>query len=138
MQRLRKQITSISTTNRSRVTNGTRLLQNIDGRSAASRRFRDLVRGYEAEFNITSESDKTMIRTAALLTLKGEEIQAAVVRGERADGDDIVRMAGSVRRVLSNLKRRADANAPMAQPSLHDHLASYDAEAPEDVEEGDD
>src|SRR5258705_8679403 len=39
--------------NRSRVTNGTRLLQGIDGRSASARRFRDLVRAYEAEFNIS-------------------------------------------------------------------------------------
>jgi hypothetical protein len=112
MQRLHKQVTPISTTNRSRVTNGTRLLQGIDGRSPAARRFRDLVRAYEAEFNITSESDKTMIRTAAMLTLKAEEMQAAVVRGERAEGDDIVRTAGYVRRVLSNLRRRADAHAP--------------------------
>jgi hypothetical protein len=120
------------------VTNGTSLLQGIDGRSASARRFRDLIRGYEAEFNITSKSDKAMIRTAAMLTLKGEEMQAAVVRGERADGDDIVRIAGSVRRVLSNLKRRVDANAPTAQPSLHARLASYDAEPPEDVEGEDD
>ena len=45
MQRLRKQITSISTTNRSCVTNGTRLLTGIDGRGAIARRFRDILRG---------------------------------------------------------------------------------------------
>jgi hypothetical protein len=99
MQRLRKPVTDISTTNRSRATNGTRLLTGVDGRSRAARRFRDLIRSYEAEFNISSESDKTMIRTAAMLALKAEEMQAAVVRGERTDGDDIVPMAGSVRRV---------------------------------------
>jgi len=44
MQRLPKPIASISTFNRSRVSNGTLLLQGIDGRSASARRFRDLIR----------------------------------------------------------------------------------------------
>ena len=37
MQRLYKQVTGISATNRSRVTNGTQLLLGVDGRSPSAR-----------------------------------------------------------------------------------------------------
>jgi hypothetical protein len=64
MQRLRKPIASISTFNRSRVSNGTLLLQGIDGRSAPARRFRDLIHSYLEDFDVVSEADETLIRTA--------------------------------------------------------------------------
>jgi hypothetical protein len=35
---------------RSRTTNGAQLLIGIDGRSAQARRFRDILRGYQREF----------------------------------------------------------------------------------------
>jgi hypothetical protein len=78
------------------VSNGTLLLQGIDGRSASARRFRDLIRSYLEDFDVVSEADETLIRTAAMLTLGLEGMTAAMVRGERAEGDDVVRMAGQL------------------------------------------
>jgi hypothetical protein len=51
-------------------------------RILASRRFRDLMRGHEEEFGNLTVGDQSLIRTAALLALKCEEMQSAVVRGE--------------------------------------------------------
>ena len=104
MQRLRKPVASISTFNRSRVSNGTLLLQGIDGRSASARRFRDLIRSYGEDFDVASEADETLIRTAAMLTLRCEGMTAAMLRGERTEGDDIVRMPG----LLVSLRYRSD------------------------------
>jgi len=60
-----------------------------------------------------------------------------MVRGERAEGDDVVRMADQLRRVLADLKSRAQASAP-ATPSILDHYAaSHDADAHEDADIGD-
>ena len=49
MQPVRPPIARNSTTNRSAVTNGSKLLVGIDGRSPTARRFRDLVEAYSAE-----------------------------------------------------------------------------------------
>jgi hypothetical protein len=38
-------------TTRSKVSNGTLLFANIDGRTSSARRFRDLVQNFEAEFD---------------------------------------------------------------------------------------
>jgi hypothetical protein len=64
MQRVHNRVTGISATNRSRVTNGTQLLVGVDGRSPNGRRFRDLVRAYEAEFGSATEVDRNLIRQA--------------------------------------------------------------------------
>lgn len=136
MQRLRKSVTGISTTNRSRVTNGTRLLMGVDGRSATARRFRDLVRSYESEFESTSEADRNLIRQAALLALKSEQLQAAVVRGEPVDADTLTKLAGQSRRVVGDLRRKAEASAP-APISIHEHL-SRGSEPEDDAEDGGD
>src|SRR3954466_9921248 len=92
---------------RSRVTNGTRLFlasAGVDYRSPKARRFKDLVDAYQREFEVTTESDMNLVRDAAGLTLKCEEMQAAQIRGENIASDEIVRMSGARRRVLSELK----------------------------------
>jgi len=132
---LRKSVTGISTTNRSRVTNGTRLLTGVDGRSAEARRFRDLVRSYESEFESTSEADRNLIRQAALLALKSEHLQAAVVRSEPVDADTLTKLAGQLRRVLGDLRRKAEEQAP-APISLHEHLSRSAEPLDDDGEEG--
>jgi hypothetical protein len=45
---------------RSRITNGRRLLNNIDGRSLEARRYKDLLELYMAEFNVTTEAGQTL------------------------------------------------------------------------------
>jgi hypothetical protein len=123
MQRVRTPIAGISAVNRSRVTNGTTLLAGVDGRSHQARRFRDLVQAYGQEFSVASELDRGLIRQAAMLALKSEQLQAAIVRGEDVDADTITKLAGQQRRALADLRRRATATAP-APISILDHLAA--------------
>jgi len=113
---------------RSKVTNGTRLFQNVDGRSSLARRFRDLVRAYEAEAGgPLTEVERGLIRQAAALTLRSEEMQAAIVRGDDIDNDALIRISGEARRILSSILANAAKNKP-ATPSLQDHLAKRAAE----------
>lgn len=120
MQRPSQQLASGSPFSRSRLTNG-RLP--IDGRSIQARRFRDLMRGYEGEFEIISELDRALVRTAATLSLKIEEMEAAQLRGEPMDAGDLTRLAGERRRTLADLRRRGEATSP-APINLFDQLAA--------------
>lgn len=122
MQRVHRTVTGISTTNRSRVSNGSKLLPGIDGRSPQARRFRDLILGYTAEFEAANEFDKALIRQAAFLVIKAEDLQAKQLRGEDVDSDEVIRLTGQLRRVLVSLRRRAEAGEPIA-PSVSDHWA---------------
>lgn len=128
MQGVRKPVTGISATNRSRVTNGTQLLIGVDGRSPTARRFRDLIRAYEDEFDITTEADRVLVRQAALLALRSEQLQAAVVNGEAVDTELLTNLSGQIRRLLADLRRKAQQSAP-APASILDHLAASGEDA---------
>jgi hypothetical protein len=136
MQRVHRTINGISTTNRSRVSNGTKLLAGVDGRSPEARRFRDLIRGYEAEFETASDFDKSLIREAAFLVLKTEDLQSRHLRGENVGSDEIVRLSGQLRRVLTALKRRSAAGAPSTPMSLAEQLAGHDFPNDDGEDEG--
>jgi hypothetical protein len=123
MTRRRKPIAARLDINRSRVSNNSLLLVGIDGRSAAARRYRDLVVAFEREFKCATESERTLIRNAALMTVKLEEMAAATIRGEHVDIGDMTRTIGSQRRILNTLEKRTDADAP-AILSLAEHLAA--------------
>ena len=43
---------------------------------AEARRFRDIIRGYEAEFETANDFDGSLIKEAAFLALKAENLQA--------------------------------------------------------------
>jgi hypothetical protein len=77
----------------SRITNGTKLLDGIDGRSASARRFKDLIAGLARdEFGGAenlSIAELGLLRQAAALMLSAEQMQAAVVRGELANADEL-------------------------------------------------
>jgi hypothetical protein len=98
-------------TSRSAVTNGSKLLAGVDGRSAGARRFRDLIRAIEAEAAAPiREAKRGLIRQAAALTLRTEQLQAAIVRGENVDGDHLIRIAGTVRRLMVAIQKTNDAD----------------------------
>src|SRR5438477_12987956 len=137
MQGVRKQVTGISTTNRSRVTNGTRLLDGIDGRSPIARRFRDGLRGLLVEFDVTSEADQALVRQAAVLSILSEQLQAQMVRGEPVCAKTLTNLSGQLRRILADLRQRTDQRGP-APPSLHEHIAAYGTTLDVQDDEGDD
>jgi hypothetical protein len=119
--------TSVSLTNRSAVTNGTRVLDGVDGRSAGGRRFRDLIRDFSKPFGgleALGEGDRVLIRQAAALALRAEAMQAAIINGEAVDHDALIRLSGEARRILSSIKRRAER--PKG-PALNHYLAGHSA-----------
>ena len=122
-------LTSASTTNRSRVTNGSALLHGIDGRSASARRYRDLQISFADDLGgaaALTEADKSLVRQAAALTVKSEEMQGAIIRGEPVDDEQLVRLTNAASRALTALRRKAGAKAP-AKRTLADIIAGSSA-----------
>jgi hypothetical protein len=133
MQGITVDIAARSPTTRSKVTNGSRLLRGIDGRSADARRYRDLIvelvreHGGESALSI---SGLAMVRQAASLMLRCEQEQARVVRGEPVNEDALVRLSSEARRILSALRRRTakrERNVDLAA-----YLAASTPRSPDD------
>lgn len=111
---------------RSAVTNGSKALAGVDGRSATARRYRDLIADFANELGGTNQlttAEQGLLRQAATLTLRAEQLAAAVVRGEAVDGDELIRLSGEARRILTSLRKRAGAS-PTTHIPLRDQLAA--------------
>jgi hypothetical protein len=117
--------------------NGGIALPRSDGRTLASRRFRQLCEAFAAELGTPlSEVDQNMVRQAAGLVLAAEKFQADVVNGADVNPDALVRVSSEARRILATLRAKAAKNKP-AGPDLASYLATaYPAKADaEPVEE---
>jgi hypothetical protein len=104
------------------------MLRGIDGRSAEARRFRDLVEGFAADFGTTppGEREMALVRQAAAITVQAESMQAAIVRGEDVDPEQLTRLMNVQTRTLKELglKKRG-----RQQPSLADYLGKQSGAA---------
>jgi hypothetical protein len=109
-----------SPASRSKVSNGSALHQNVDERSSGARRFRDLVAAFSSDLGDLSEADLALVRTAAALTLKSEQMQAQLAAGEIVDSDALIRLAGTTRRSLASIQARAK---PKANETLQEYLS---------------
>lgn len=114
---------------RSAVSNGSRALTGIDGRSALARRYRDLLVALgEGLGGDVDETERLQIRNAATLQLHAEDLTARMVRGEPVDPEALSRATNGATRALAALrKRKATRKAPGA--SLADFLAARKATA---------
>ena len=97
---------------RSRITNGSTLLPDIDGRSKAARRFKDVAFAIVEDMggeDCVSEGQRQLIRRAAGLSVVLEQREAALVNGDDIDSEEWVRLTNVLVRVLSvlGLRRRA-------------------------------
>jgi hypothetical protein len=136
MQTAHKPIARTSTTNRSAVTNGSKLLVGIDGRSPTARRFRDLMQAFEAEIGgDLTEVERGLVKQAAALTLRSEQMQADIVNGKPVDSDALIRISSTAKRILGAIGERAGKRKP-AVPSLHDHIAANYATTDASEDEG--
>lgn len=108
------------------------MLEGIKLQSAKGRRFRELVEGYTNEFETTSIVDVDLIRLAAAPVIKSEAMTVAMENGEPVASDEMAKMAGQLRRVLADLKRRWQSTAAAA-PSILDHFASQDGQDEEET-----
>jgi hypothetical protein len=119
-------------TTRDKVSNG-RLFRNVDLRSSAARRFRVLVDAYEAELGgELTEAERSLARQAVALQLKGEMMQAAIVRGEIVDADQLIRVSSTSKRLLGIIAGRTGQRKPPPGPTLQEYLAAKAAAQAED------
>jgi hypothetical protein len=131
MQTTRNELAMRCATSRSKISNGTRLLSNVDGRSREARRFRDLVASFATEIGTDlGEVEMGLVRQAAGLALRAEQLQEAIVRGEPVDNDDLIRISGTSRRILMVLQEKA-AKRKQAPATLRDRLQQRAAERTE-------
>lgn len=96
-------VTPAKPTHRSRVTNGSSLFADVDGRTARARRLRDVLDELLAEIGDASEAQQSLARRAASLSVWCEEQEAALARGEAVDVAALVTAGNSVRRLLRDL-----------------------------------
>lgn len=112
---------SVSRTNRSAASNGTTILQGVDGRSAEARRFRDLCISFAEPlggFTGLAEHDAALVRHASALTMHSEQMQRQAVRGEPVDAEQLVRITNSLTRTLNALSARHKPRS--TSPSIQD------------------
>jgi len=109
-----------SPTLRSRVTNGSQLLANVDGRTAEARRYRDLVISFADDLggvDKLTEADKALCRQAAASVVAGERMQTEIVSGRDVDLEQLSRMMNITTRLLGRLRthhKPAKAISPLA------------------------
>jgi len=106
-------------TTRSRISNRSRMLPGVDGRSSTARRFRDEFGG-----NI-SELERDLIHQAAGLTLRAEQLQGA--RSKLAESETRLEAlqaiySAVVRSIQSGILTTDDQRKP-AGPTLQEYLA---------------
>jgi hypothetical protein len=75
------------------------------------RKFNELVTKLTAELGREPVNlvERELIRQAAALLLKAEQLQAGVVNGELVDADELIRLCGEARRIVASLHKRAAA-----------------------------
>lgn len=86
------------------------LIGQVDGRRRSFRRFKELMRAYGDEiggFAGLSAAQAAALRNAAVLQLRAEQLEAAIVRGEPADGAELMRLISTSRRLLASLQAGA-------------------------------
>jgi hypothetical protein len=99
--------------------NGRLLSKSVDLRSAAGRRFRHLVQSHIEDFggeaNLT-EADLGLIKQSVALQLHAEQMQEAIVRGEKVDADALIRISGISRRLLETISGKSERTKPAPAP----------------------
>lgn len=119
---------TVSKSNQSAITTGSRLLDGINMRTPAGRRYRDLVLAFKSEVGGTLlESDLAVVKQAAAITLRSEQLQSALVRGEVVDEAMMIRMTNTAKRLITALAKKAKDRKP-PRASLADHLRAKVAE----------
>jgi hypothetical protein len=107
---------------RSRVTNGSKLIAGVDGRTAEARRFKDVAVSLADDLGgaaALTEAQRALVKQAASLVVQSESLQGAMLRGEAISDEQMTRVANALGRTLNRLGLRK----PRAKvPSLADVL----------------
>jgi hypothetical protein len=108
---------------RSRVSNGSDLLPDVDGRSAVARRYRDIVSAIlvdQGGADQCSEARKQLIRRFAAASVLAEQMEAALARGEPIEIAEHALLTSTLVRIAQRIG--IDRRAKNFTPSLHDYL----------------
>jgi hypothetical protein len=68
-----------------------------------------------------------LIAQAAGLALRAEQIREAIVAGEAVNDDEVIRMAGEVRRIVETLQAKSGKRKAPAGPTLAELFATEEA-----------
>jgi hypothetical protein len=127
---VRAAINRVPSRQRSRVTNGSALLPNTDGRSVWVRRCKDIIAEQLADMSgedNTSAAERSIVRRAAVLTVELEMLEARFATAGQATATDLdlyIRASGNLRRLLEavGLQRRAkDVGPTLGELLRQDH-----------------
>lgn len=122
-QTFRKDITKAPATSRSRVSNGTALLLEVDGRSALSRRYRDITAALVSDaggFDHMSEARKVLCRTFASTAVMLERLDAQLVNGGAVDVNQYAQLASTLVRIANKIG--LNRSARNITPTLAEYL----------------
>jgi len=89
---------------------------------ARRRRHVRLMREFARDLGIEkpTAAERELLRQAATMTLRAEQLQTAIERGEAIEGDEVVRLSGHLRRLFAGLQREpADT-----EPSLQEYITA--------------
>jgi len=117
---------------RSKITNGTALVPGVSGRSAWTRRCKDIIALHLSDLGDASAAEKSLVRRASVLTTELEMLEArfaAAGMANQTDLDTYIRGSGCLRRLLESvgLQRRSKD----VTPTLAEYLKSKTIEAAE-------
>jgi len=133
--------------NKSAMTNDPLKLEDVDGRSKVGRRLRDLTASLTALVAVDGKPlDDVVaasIKLAAAGTLRGEQIAAAIGRGEVVKDEDLVRIQNAANRTMRELRDLKAARSAAADAGMSplDRIAAEIAarrEQPVEIEDEDD
>ena len=118
---------------KSRITNGTKLLPDVDGRSPWVRRCKDVIASHISDLggiDNCSAAERSIIRRASVMTVELELMEKLFALAGEASAEDLdiyARVAGNMRRLLEavGLRRRARN----ITPELPAYLNAAEAEA---------
>lgn len=103
-------------------------LPRFDARTRSSRRYRALIEELSAEVGgQLSPIDRALIAQAVGLALRAEQIREAIVAGEAVNDDEVIRMAGEVRRIVETLQAKSGKRKAPAGPTLDELFATEEA-----------
>jgi hypothetical protein len=97
------------------------------------------VAAFQAEIGgILTEAERGLVKQAATLTLRAEQLAEDVINGKPVDDDQLIRISGTAKRLLGAISAKAADRKPTTM-TLQDHLARRAAElASDDDDNGDD
>ena len=130
---VRTQVAQRKDPQRSRITNGV-LLPGVDGRSAWSRRAKDVLSAHLSDIPDPTAAERSIIRRASVLTVELEKLEAQFALAGEADAETLDlygRTSGNLRRLLEAVGiSRRDARDVTPDPLSYAREVNIDEGAP--------